>query len=236
MRIRARRVTVAWNGNAVSGWLVDPSRALDLEEARRLNTHARMLAAAGRKESLFRQARDGHLILFLLGTGCRITEALMATLADVSAHREGVYIHLHNLKHRKPDASAVMLAGRAADELRTWRDWLKERGADNDCPLFPGVPVTLGTAAPPPVTRQAAWRMMKATLRGLGIERAGVALHATRHAVAVATLKASGGNVRAAQGRLRHSSSMTTEAYARLLPDDFKAAVVAAQALLEGDP
>lgn len=217
-----------------SGWILDPSKALDLEEAQRILRAARNMADAGRTGDRIRDARNGHLICFLFGTGCRVSEALQATLGDVTSHKEAVYVRLRNLKRRDTTATPVPILGREADHLRAWVTWLRDHRGSDACPLFPRARPSLTDPTPKPLTRQAVWIVVKRVLRDAGVERRGVCIHAIRHGVAVATLKATG-NMRVVQGRLRHASILTTEVYARLLPGDFRDGVEAAQALLERD-
>lgn len=217
----------------MSDWLIDPSRALDVEEGQRVLAAARNLADAGRAANRFRDARDGHLACFLFDAGCRVTEALRATVGDVTSHKEAVYVRLLNLKRNTTDATPVPIMGRGADRARVWVAWLREHGAKDDCPLFPVRPLGVGVA-PRAISRQGAWVAVRRLLRGVGIDRAGVAVHAIRHSVAIATLKASNGNMRIVQGRLRHRSVTTTETYARLMDEDFKRGIEAGAALLEG--
>lgn len=216
-------------------WLLDPNRCLTVDEAVRLHRSARVAAEAGRARGAFRPARDGHLVLFLLATGCRISEALQGRVGDVTSHREGTRVCLPILKRRRPASSPVLVAGPAGEDIRAWVAWLRAAGASDACPLFPAQPPTATASTPRPLSRKAVWLSMKKALRVIGVDRAGVAIHATRHAVGVLTLKASGGNLRAVQARLRHDSGRTTEVYARLTPDDFRDAVEGAQALLEGE-
>ena len=117
--------------------------------------------------------------------------------------------------------------------MREWRAWLAEQGAPAGCPLFSRVAPTPAAPLPPALTRQAVRKNIRRDLRAVGIDRPGVAVHAIRHVVGVATLKASK-NLRAVQARLRHRRASTTEVYAQLTTDDFHAAVDGAQELFEG--
>jgi len=216
----------------MSGWILDPSKALDIEEAQRVLRAARNMADAGRTGERIRDARNGHLICFLFATGCRISEALQATLGDVTSHKEAVYVRLRNLKRKDTSPTPVPILGREADHFRSWVVWLRDHRATDDCPLFPATFPSVVRPIPRMLTRQAIWGTVKHVLRDIGVSRRGVGVHAIRHGVAVVTLKATG-NMRVVQARLRHSSILTTEVYARLLPGDFRDGVEAAQALLE---
>ena len=120
--------------------------------------------------------------------------------------------------------------GAGADDLRRYAAYVRGRGGDDEKPLFP-----LGPPPSPrsrrPLSRQAASIAVKRLLASVGIVRPGVAAHALRHAVGVVT-QAATGSTRVVQGRLHHSSVRTSETYARLPIDDYRAAIGEVASLL----
>lgn len=218
-------------------WLLDPTRAITPEEVRRVFQRARTDAEAGRGASRFRQARDGHLVLFLLATGARISEVLAVRRGDVTLRKDGAEVlvprlKMKGLKGAAPPRTLIWLVAADADDLRDWVHWLEERGAVDATPLFTGSPPDSAGQWTEPLTRQAARIAIRKLLASVGIERTGVAAHALRHGVAVTTLRTTG-NTRAVQARLRHSDLKTTETYARMTMDDYRAAAQSARDFME---
>lgn len=225
----------------MAGWRFDPERGLHPDEARRVWQAAQDMAAAGRAASRsgFRRARDGHLILFLFATGCRISEALGARMGDVMRRRgDLVEVRLLKMKAEKdaaglPGSTVVAFDRHDGEDLWAWVEWLSERGGADDDPLFPvGQPGRTARAAKPP-SRQAAWSAIRSVYAQCGISR-GLGPHAIRHAVAVLTLKQSK-SMRVTQARLRHNRMATTEVYGRVLDEDVLAAASAAREFWDAD-
>jgi len=209
-------------------WLLDPARALDPTEAVRLLAAARRTAEAGIAARRWRDTRDGALVVFLLATGLRISEALSVRLGDVTLRRDGGEVRVALLKKRRladgrRPAGVAFLSKLDADDLRAYAAYVRGRGGDDETPLFP-----LGPPSSPrsrrPLSRQAASIAVKRLLASVGIVRPGVAAHALRHAVGVVT-QAATGSTRVVQARLHHSSVRTSETYARLPIEDYRAAI-----------
>jgi integrase/recombinase XerD len=217
-------------------WRIDPAKALRPEEAIRVFNTAKMSAEAGRANGRFRQARNGHLVLFILATGARITEALGARVEDVTLRRDGGEVRLRLLKRKKRTYRLAMLTPADTADLRAWVEWLtRSAGGTISTPLFPsGPPSGRGRRGAQPLTRQAASTACKQILAASGISRKGVAVHALRHAVGVMTLRATG-NIRAVQARLGHSDVKVTETYATMTTEDYREAAAATRALFEDD-
>ena len=110
-----------------------------------------------------------------------------------------------------------------ADDLRLYTRHLRSRDGDDGTPLFPLGPPP-GPRSRRPLSRQAASIAVKRLLASVGIERPGVAAHALRHAVGAVT-QAATGSTRIVQARLHHSSVHTSETYARLPIEDYRAAI-----------
>jgi integrase len=218
-------------------WLLDPARALDPTEATRLLAAARRTAEAGIAAGRWRDARNGSLVIFLLATGLRISEALSVRIGDLSLRRDGGEVRVGLQKKRRlADGSrppgVAFLSKPDTDDLRSWTAYVRGVGADDQTPCFPLGPPS-GPRSRRPLSRQAASIVVKRLLAGVGIERPGVAAHALRHAVGVAT-QAATGNTRVVQARLHHSSVRTSETYARVPVADYRAAIGEVASLLRG--
>jgi len=209
-------------------WLLDPARALDPDEATRLLAAARRTAQAGIAAGRWRDSRDGALVVFLLATGLRISEALSVRLADITLRRDGGEVRVELRKKRRladgrRPVGVVFLSKLDADDLRVYVQNVRDRGGDGETPLFPLGPPS-GPRGRRPLSRQAASIAVKRLLASVGVVRDGVAAHALRHAVGVVT-QATTGSTRVVQARLHHSSIRTAETYARLPIDDYRAAI-----------
>ena len=209
----------------MSNWFLDPERALSPDEVVRVLAAARTALEAGLAAGRFRQARDSALVVFLLATGVRVTEAVSITLADITLRKGGGEARVRLLKKALHKDGArpvgvVFLAKEDADDLRPY---VRMLGADSATPLFPLGPPDSPRAAKA-MSRQAASKAVKRILASVGIERPGLAAHGLRHAVGVLT-QAATRNTRFAQAPLHHSSSRTAETCAKVAVEDYRNAI-----------
>jgi integrase len=159
---------------------------------------------------LARRQDDFHdLVVFLLDTGCRVSEATRAEWRDVDL--EGGFIRLWRTKNGRnravplPDRIADLLASRAALRLAGCRPtdlvfpgWLDDSGRTN------------------PVTR-----LWARTMDDLKMDEESV-LHCLRHTYASRLVQA-GAPLNAVQQLLGHTTPMMTQRYAHLAPDNLVA-------------
>ena len=222
-----------------SPWQLNPDRALALDEAQRVFAIATGWAMRGRSSGAFRRARDGHLVLFGLATGGRVSELIAVTVDDVTFHSRGATVAMLRLKARgstKERRTDVPIASKDADDLREWIAWLEARGAAGAFPLFPkDKPGGRGDGGTTHLTRWGARGAVQRIYEEAGIRRKGLGPHGLRHAVGGVTREVTG-DARAVQGRLRHSSESTSEQYSRLTGDGIAGAAEASRAYLEGSP
>ena len=107
-----------------------------------------------------------------------------------------------------------------ADDLRLYTRHLRSRDGDDQTPFLPLGPPPGPQGSPPALATGGVHRL----LASVGIERPGVAAHALRHAVGGVTQAATGSTC-IVQARLHHSSVRTSETYARLPIEDYRAAI-----------
>jgi integrase/recombinase XerD len=159
------------------------------------------------KHRNFYQRRLHLLTLFLLDTGCRITEALTLLVRDVDM--DNMLITLDG-KGRKQRIVPFSFALR-----RSLHRFIAEFDRKPDLLLF-------ATRQDTRVGRMAALRGVKLLCEQLGFNPPGRTLHAFRHTFAINYLRR-GGSVFHLQKVLGHSSLEMTRRYANLVTSDLQA-------------
>ena len=147
------------------------------------------------------------LVLILLDTGCRITEALTLRVTDLDMDNLLVTLDGKGRKQRVVPFSF---------ELRkTLFRYVRDFERKDDDLLF-------ATRSNIKVSRHVALRQLKALCRRIGFEPPARTLHACRHTFAVNYLR-KGGSVFHLQKVLGHSSLEMTRRYANLMTEDLQA-------------
>lgn len=147
------------------------------------------------------------LVLILLDTGCRITEALTLRVRDLDMDNLLVTLDGKGRKQRVVPFSF---------ELRkTLFRYIRDFERKEDDLLF-------ATSSNTRVSRHVALRLLKALCLRLGFEPPVRTLHACRHTFAVNYLR-KGGSVFHLQTVLGHSSLEMTRRYANLVTTDLQA-------------
>jgi len=159
------------------------------------------------KPTLFYERRLHLLVLFLLDTGCRITEALTVRVRDIDM--DNLLVILDG-KGRKQRVVPFSFALRKA----VYR-FIADFGRKVDSLLF-------ATRDDTPVGRMTALRGVKILCRELGFEAPARTLHSFRHTFAVNYLRR-GGSVFHLQKCLGHSSLEMSRRYVNLLTADLSA-------------
>lgn len=174
-----------------------PSRmSLHTEQGRRKyltpDERARFLAAASRQppETL-------TLCLVLAWTGCRISEALALTHADLD--QAGGIVSLHCLKKRR---TGVMRDVPVPEGLMAILDFVHDIGPTEQ-QLWP-------------ISRSTAWQRVKAVMQDAGVAASAASPKGLRHAFGVHALR-SGVPLTLLQRWLGHASLSTTAIYADVL-------------------
>jgi len=177
------------------------------------------------------ELRDRALLVTLADTGLRIHEACRLRRGDLDWH-EGKAILIG-----KGDKQAVVrFSARSLAALKNYldaREPLDHRhgGQLSGLPVFTGHSPRNAGQNPPaanarmrstPLTPRAAQNIVRQrTLQALGPQAVGrITPHSFRHYFVTNVLRATGGNLRAAQKLARHSQIGTTERYAHLADDE----------------
>lgn len=156
--------------------------------------------------------RDTALILLLLDTGLRVSEAGRLTTGDIDLETGAVQVQPHGTG-RKTEPRTVYIGKSCRRAL--WR-YLAERGED-----IPGVAPLFLTLNHRPMDRNSIRQVISRLGKRAGIK--GVHPHRLRHTFAVQYLK-NGGNVFELQELLGHSSLEMVKHYAKLAEVDIQAA------------
>lgn len=176
----------------------------------------RLIGQIGGRTPEQRQQQQ-HLIAFLYGTGCRISEVLNLTMRDIQ-YKAGKP-HLIRVLGKGEKERTVYLSPTAQQALRAW---LKKRATVH----VPGEVVFCflsGKKAGRAVNARSVSRAIQQAgiLAGLPVER--LTPHKLRHSHATALIQA-GRRLEEVQEILGHSSIATTRIYAHLEPERLEAA------------
>lgn len=184
-------------------WTVTADKFLDEAQTKRLVEYLkdqRSLALAGRRNSI--GLRDAGLILGILATGVRVSEACALTVGDVRPKS----VTVKNGKGGKD--RTIQLVGDAQGFMKTWMQDRKVLGLPDapEAPLFV-------SRYNRPYTRRGVLKRVKAVFLVLGLPGG---VHTLRHTNC--TLLLGGGvPVSAVRDNLGHSSLSTTSLYAHSL-------------------
>jgi integrase/recombinase XerD len=159
------------------------------------------------KAKHFYQRRLHLLVLFLLDTGCRITEALTLRVREIDMDNMLITLDGKGRKQRIVPFSFVL--------RRAMHRFMSDFNRKPDSLLFT-------TRDETPVGRMTALRGVKILCGQLGFDPPARTLHAFRHSFAVHYLR-KGGSVFHLQKVLGHSTLEMTRRYANLMTEDLQA-------------
>jgi integrase/recombinase XerD len=193
----------------------DPTEAVDSPRGwKRLPRHL----AAAEVEALLahpdratpRGLRDALLLELLYDCGLRVSE-----LAGLRVDQVDLESWLLRVRGKGGRERFVPFGEEALDVLARWIREVRPgtRRAAGSPWLFPGV-------AGRPLTRQRAWQIVKAHLRGCGISKS-VSPHTLRHSFATHLLE-NGADLRSVQMLLGHADISTTQIYTHLTQERLK--------------
>jgi len=149
--------------------------------------------------------RDKALVLLILYTGGRISEALNLTLNDVDALRG--WVQFRNTKGRRP--RKVPIPGPLARQLETYLPWRKLMYPQSEW-LFPN---QRGERLLPPAALASIQAYNDPSFR----------FHRIRHTYVTETIRRTNGNIALAQKLAGHQDPKTTIRYAEISDQDLKA-------------
>jgi integrase/recombinase XerD len=196
--------------NAYLKWAGSPHRASKLKERQFIlptSTGSQVKLMLGWKPRNFYQRRLHLLVLTLLDTGCRISEALDLRLCDCDFDNLLLALNSKGGKQRKVPFSFEL----RRHLVRYTRDF---------CPC--AQMMMLGTRKGCRLDRHVMARDVKLLCKRLGFDPPARTLHAFRHTFAVNCLR-KGGSVFHLQKVLGHSSLEMTRRYANLMTEDLQA-------------
>ena len=162
--------------------------------------------AAGEEQAL----RDRAILAVMLTTGLRTISIVNADFGDISKIGDATVLYYLGKGHSEKGAFVKL----TAPVERALRQYLAVRGeVGEDDPLFASVSNRHRNGR---LTTKSVRRMVKARLRGIGIDSRRVSAHSLRHTAATLNLLA-GGTLEETQQMLDHASISSTQIYAHNL-------------------
>jgi integrase/recombinase XerD len=156
--------------------------------------------------------RDRALLEFLYGTGARVSEAVELALQDLDLGERTVILTGKGDRQRQ-----VPLGGTAVTAITAWladRSRLAARVRRPDAIDRDAVFLNMRGRR---LTRQSAFRIVRAHAARVGIDPASVSPHTLRHSAATHMVEA-GADLRSVQVLLGHAKISTTQVYTRVSP------------------
>jgi integrase/recombinase XerD len=196
--------------NAYLKWAASDQRIAQLKEPQLVLptfSVAQVTRLIGSKPGNFYQRRLHLIVLMLLDTGCRITEALTLRVSDVDFDNLLLLLDGKGRKQRKVPFSFELRKAL----FRHTREFCPQQHM-----------LVLGTRDGCKLGRRVVLRDVKLLCKRLGFDPPARTLHAFRHTFAVNYLRR-GGSVFHLQKVLGHSSLEMTRRYANLMTEDLQA-------------
>ena len=199
-------------------WVLEPSKFLSKEEAKKLLETARDRAKVVFAKRRKIPVRDYLIIDLALSTGLRVMEIAQLDCGDVFI-REGIFSLL--VRNGKCSKRRLVRFGESLkNHLNEYILWKQNVGE----PTGPSDPLFLSSNTGCHLTTRAMQKAFKRTAVKAGLS-AHYSIHCLRHTYACQLYKASGYNLRLVQKQLGHSSIHTTEVYADVMEPDIQDAL-----------
>lgn len=199
-------------------WVLEPSKFLSKEEAKKLLETARDRAEVAFAKRQKTPVRDYLIIDLALSTGLRVMEIAQLNCGDVFI-RDGISSLL--VRNGKCSKRRLVRFGESLkDHLNEYMLWKQNVGE----PTVPSDPLFLSSNTGCHLTTRAMQKAFKRTAAKAGLS-AHYSIHCLRHTYACQLYKASGYNLRLVQKQLGHSSIHTTEVYADVMEPDIQDAL-----------
>ena len=199
-------------------WILEPSKFLTKEEAKKLLETARNRAEVVFAKRRKIPIRDYLIIDLALSTGLRVMEIAQLDCGDFFI-RDGISsLLVRNGKCGK--RRLVRFGDLLKEHLNEYLSWKK----DISEPTGPNDPLLLSSNTGRHLTTRAIEKAFKRTAVRAGLA-AHYSIHCLRHTYACQLYKASGYNLRLVQKQLGHSSIHTTEVYADVMEPDIQDAL-----------
>jgi len=199
-------------------WVLEPSKFLSKEEAKKLLEEARDRAEVAFTKRQKTPVRDYLIIDLALSTRLRVMEIAQLNCGDVFI-RDGISSLL--VRNGKCSKRRLVRFGESLkDHLNEYMLWKQNVGE----PMGPSDPLFLSSNTGCHLTTRAMQKAFKRTAVKAGLS-AHYSIHCLRHTYACQLYKASGYNLRLVQKQLGHSSIHTTEVYADVMEPDIQDAL-----------
>jgi site-specific recombinase XerD len=199
-------------------WVLEPSKFLSKEEAKKLLETARGRAEVAFAKMLKVPVRDYLIVDLALSTGLRVMEIAQLDCGDVFIRDAISSLLVRNGKCGK--RRLVRFSESLKDHLNEYLSWKQDIGE----PTGPSDPLLLSSNTGRHLTTRAIEKAFKRTAIKAGLS-AHYSIHCLRHTYACQLYKASGYNLRLVQKQLGHSSIHTTEVYADVMEPDIQDAL-----------
>lgn len=166
--------------------------------------------AAGDAKQVRAARRDAALLDLLYGLGLRVSEAITLPRDALRFEDDVALVQGKGGKQR-----LVPLGTKVRATLRAWLD-----GGETGRAAWaaPGVAAVLVSARGTPLTRMAAWKIVRALCHRAGLDAESISPHTFRHTFATHLIEA-GADLRAVQELLGHADISTTQIYTHLDQD-----------------
>jgi len=199
-------------------WVLEPSKFLTKEEAKKLLETARDRAEVVFAKRRKIPVRDYLIIDLALSTGLRVMEIAQLDCDDVFI-RDGISSLL--VRNGKCSKRRLVRFGESLkNHLNEYILWKQNVGE----PTGPNDPLFLSSNTGCHLTTRAIQKAFKRTAVKAGLS-SHYSIHCLRHTYACQLYKASGYNLRLVQKQLGHSSIHTTEVYADVMEPDIQDAL-----------
>jgi len=199
-------------------WVLEPSKFLSKEEAKKLLETARDRAEVAFAKRLKIPVRDYLIVDLALSTGLRVMEIAQLDCGDVFI-RDGISSLL--VRNGKCSKRRLVRFGESLkDHLNEYILWKQNVGE----PTGPSDPLFLSSNTGCHLTTRAIQKAFKRTAVKAGLSTH-YSIHCLRHTYACQLYKASNYNLRLVQKQLGHSSIRTTEVYADVMEPDIQDAL-----------
>lgn len=166
--------------------------------------------AAGDAKRIRAARRDAALLDLLYGLGLRVSEAITLPLDALRFDEDVALVQGKGGKQR-----LVPLGTKVRAALRAWIDGGETGRAGW---ASPGVAAVLVSTRGTPLSRMAAWKIVRALCHGAGLDAESISPHTFRHSFATHLIEA-GADLRAVQELLGHADISTTQIYTHLDQD-----------------
>ena len=199
-------------------WVLEPSKFLTKEEAKKLLETARDRAEVVFAKRRKIPVRDYLIVDLALSTGLRVMEIAQLDCGDVFI-RDGISSLL--VRNGKCGKRRLVRFGESLkDHLNEYILWKQNVGE----PTGPSDPLFLSSNTGCHLTTRAIQKAFKRTAVKAGLSTH-YSIHCLRHTYACQLYKASNYNLRLVQKQLGHSSIRTTEVYADVMKPDIQDAL-----------